>query len=149
MGIKGKIKPDHIPVNKYMLILETLPLIMTLTNIGAIEEDLDRVDLPDRTRASGGNTKAIETTIKQPMHHSAEVAQMEGWFEECQDPVSINYKKVGSLLGISLSGETIRSYALDGVFLTKRALPEWSMENEGDMAEIEWGLSIDDIMPSS
>jgi len=145
--MKGSIQPGHIPVNKYQLLFVGLPQITAIT-VSGIEEELQTIDLPDRTKASGGNTGSSECTIAVPLHHTVEIAAMEAWFRESQDPVTPTYKKSGSLLmgSVSLTGPT-RTVQLINVFPTKRKYPDLEMEDEGKMATVEWTLSIDQILP--
>ena len=144
--MKGKIKPDHMPVNKYELIVIGLPPFTPVT-VSGIEDELQTVDLPDRTKASGGNRGPSEVVITLPMHHLAEQAAMEIWFAESQDPVSPTYKKIGTLIHKSNSGQVFRSYTLKDVFPSKRSLPELDMANEGEQAVVEWTLQVDDVLP--
>ena len=146
MGIKGTINPDHIPSNKYQLIVVGLPPIL-FTAISGIEEEIDVVDLPDRTRASGGNTQPVEFTAMQPMHHTVEYLVMEAWFEENKDPISITAKKLATLVHQSGRGTTIRSYTITGLWPSKRKLPDLDFENEGEMAQVEWTLQADSLLP--
>lgn len=144
--MKGVIDPDHIPVNKYEL--NFLGIVgLTPTEVSGLEDELETTDLPDRTRASGGNRGPSEITIMLPMHHTVEQAAMEIWYRECQDPVLPTYKKVGTLRHNSLSGNISRSFTLNGSFITKRVLPDLELENEGEMASVEWTISVDDIIP--
>jgi hypothetical protein len=144
--VKGTIRPDHIPVNKYeMRIVGLVPL--TIVEMDGIEDTLQTVDLPDRTVASGGNRESTEFNIKIPMHHTSEVAAMEAWFRESQDPVSPSYKKAGTLVHKSLSGIITRGYSLAGVFPAARVLPDLEMENEGELAVIEYKMKADDVLP--
>jgi hypothetical protein len=146
MPIKATLQPDHIPTNKYQLIVVGLPPV-TFTKISGIEVEVDTVDLPDRTRASGGNAKAVEFTAEMPMHHTIEMAAMEIWFTEGQDPVSLTYKKAGTLIHTSGSGAVLRTYSLIGIFCSKRKLPDLDFESEGDMATIEWTFQCDTVLP--
>jgi len=148
MGLKGKIEENHIPKNNFELIVVGLPPIL-FTEVGGITEELDTVDLPDRTVASGGNTKATELTVMQPSHHDVEVLAMEAWYKEAQDPVTPTYKKVGILTKKDIGGNIVRSYTLQGAFPKSRALQDLSLENEGEMDTIEWTLSVDDILPTT
>lgn len=146
--MKGAILPGHIPVNKYTLLMVGLPPL-TVVEASGLEEELQKVEMPDRTVASGGNTAASEFTVMIPMHHSVEHGAMESWFAEGQDPVSPTYKKMGSLLMESVAiGGPIRTYELVGVFVTKRKLPDLEMKNEGEIALVEWTLSVDQMLPS-
>jgi hypothetical protein len=144
--MKGAIQPDHIPKNKYSLKVVGLPPI-TFTFVGSLEEELEKVDMPDRTAASGGNTKSTEFNVRHPTHHVAERIAMENWFHEGQDPVSPNYKKVGTLTKQSISGMAIASYVLQGLFVWKRVTPDLEMSNEGELDELEWSMSVDTIIP--
>lgn len=146
MAAKGTIKPDHIAVNKYQLLVLGMPPI-TAINVSGIEEELETTDLPDRTRASGGNTKAVSFTFKVPAHHKVEQAALELWFQESQDPVLPTYKKVATFYAESGTGNVVMAFTLTEMFLTKRSLPEFAMDNEGEMAAVEWSASADDVIP--
>jgi hypothetical protein len=146
MPLKATLKPDHIPVNKYeFAVVGLVPL--TFTGISGIEEELDTTELPDRTRASGGNTKPGEFTARAPLHHTAEHTALEVWYNEGKDPVSSTYKKPVTLTMKSLTDGITRSYTLMGVFITGRGLPELEMSNEGEIAVVEWTFSYDSILP--
>ena len=145
MSIKGKILPNHIPVNNYELQVIGLPALV-LTEVGGISEELDVVDLPDRTKASGGNTQAVEFTITQPSHHNLEVEAMEAWFSEGKDPVSATYKKSGLIIKRNNAGDIVRTYTLTGMFVMSRGTADLSLEDEGSMDTIEWGMSADEVV---
>lgn len=144
--MKGVIQGDHIPVNKFQLLMAGLPPLV-ITELSGIEDELETADLPDRTVASGGNRKATEFTMMIPMHHLVEQAAMELWYREGQDPVLPTYKKIGTLVHQSISGAVLRTFTLVGVFPKKRGLPDLEMVNEGEMAGVEWTMSADDIEP--
>lgn len=154
MAIKGIIDQDYVPVNKFTLTIadQFTPLPMVFTKISGIEEELDTVELPDRTVRTSGRPKPIEFEVTQPMHHEKERLQMELWFAHCQDPVSPTYKKIGTLnmshqSGGGLLGGIPVAYFMEGLFITKRSLPDLDLENDGDMAEITWTLKADTITP--
>lgn len=144
--MKGVIKSDHIPVNKYLLIIIGLPPLNPI-EISGMEDELETVDLPDRTVASGGNRKASEFTMMIPLHHTLEVAACEAWFLEGQEPVSPAYKKAGTLIMRSISGATIRTRSIVGAFIHKRTDPDLELVNEGEMASLEFTVKVDDILP--
>lgn len=144
--MKGVLKPDHIPLNKYKLIVQGIPPL-TIVELGDLEDELQTTDLPDRTRASGGNRGPSEFTISIPMHHNLERAAAELWFREGQDPVSPTYKKAGMIVWTSGSGQNRVLYTLVGAFIRRRALPGGELENEGEQANIEYTVSVDDILP--
>jgi len=144
--VKGEILADHMPVNKYVLqIVGLIPI--TAVEISGIEDELQTTELPDRTVASGGNRNATEFTIMVPMHHLSEQAALELWFRESQDPVSPTYKKPCTLTHQSISGNVSRGYTLSGVFPKQRNLPDLEKANEGEMANVEWVMSADDVIP--
>lgn len=144
--MKGEIQSDHMPTNKYTLaVVGLIPL--TATEISGIEDELETTELPDRTVASGGNRKATEFTMLMPMHHAAEQAVMELWYRESQDPVSPTYKKPVTLTHESISGASSRNFSLSGVFPKQRNLPDLEMQGEGELAQVEWVMSADDVLP--
>lgn len=144
MSIKAVLQPDHIPVNKYKLAVAAL-LPITVVSQSGLEEELDTVELPDRTFATGGNTKPVEFTIMTPMHHTLEHLALEAWYREGQDPVSSTYKKLVTLTMFSGTGSILRVYAINGMFLSKRKLPELSMDNAGEIALVEWTCKADSV----
>lgn len=144
--MKAVIQPDHIPLNKFQLLVLGLPTF-TFTALAGLEEELDVVDLPDRTVASGGRTQPQEFTVMLPTHHITEQAAMELWFQESQDPVLPTYKKPATLLLPSISGQIVRSYSLIDVFPSKRTLPDVDFDNDGELSQIEWTLRASDMLP--
>lgn len=146
MVMKGSIEPDHVPINNYELIIVGLPRIFFST-ISGIEEELQVINLPDRTQASGGNTLPGEFTATQLIHHETELAALEIWFKEGQDPVTLTYKKIATLIHKSISGTNKARYSLVGLFISKRKLPDLEKANDGEAAMIEWTFKFDDILP--
>lgn len=144
--MKGEIQPDHMPVNNFSLKVIGL-LDLTAVTISGIDDELQTVDLPDRTVASGGNRAATEFDVGIPAHHTAEIAAMEAWYIESQDPITPTYKKPCTLIMNSLSGAKSRTYTLVGVFPKKRATPDLDMGADGDMAVITYTMSVDNIVP--
>lgn len=145
MALKGRIQGDHIPMNKYELAIIGLPSTITITKLSGMETEIPAASLPDRTTATGGNTNPAELVVEVPAHHKAEIAVMELWLQEAQDPVSALYKKVGILAMVSNTGETRLSWSLKGAWCRKRKLPDMSFEDEGGMSVIEYTISVDDV----
>ncbi len=145
-GIKGKVLDDPIPQNKYELQVVGAPPIV-FTSVGSLEEELVKATMPDRRNVSGGETNPVEVDVTQPMHHKAEVAFMEGWYTGAQTQVT-GYKMAGVLIYSSGSGQIIQSYTLEGVFPFKRVIGEVGFDNDGEMQNIVWSLSIDNILPN-
>jgi len=144
--MKGEIRADHMPANKFQFRVAGLADLGAVT-VSGIEDELEAVELPDRTMASGGQRKAGEFEIGIPMHHTAEIAAMELWFVESQDPVLPTYKKPCTLLHPSISGQSSRNFTLTGVFPKKRALPDLDKSDEGNMNVETWTMSYDNIIP--
>lgn len=145
MPMKAVLLPDHIQVNKYQLSIAGMPP-MTFTAISGIEEEMDTIELPDRTVATGGRTKPVEFDLTQPEHHPIERYAMEAWFEECKDPVLPTHKKIATLLHFSQSNLMTVGYMLIGLFPSKRALPDLDMDNEGEMGTIVWTMKADELL---
>lgn len=144
--MKGTIQPDHMPVNKFELRVAGLVDLNAIT-VSGIEETIERVVLPDRTAASGGQKPPGEFTIELPIHHDAEFAAMELWYKEGQDPVMATYKKPCTLIVKSISGQKTRNFTLIGVWVSGRTLPDLDKENEGELAKATYLMSYDDIIP--
>lgn len=144
--MKGVLNPDHIPLNNYELRIAMMPPLL-FTTISGIEEELEAVDLPDRTAASGGHTKTIEFTATLPLHHILQVKAMERWYKDSQDPVSILYKKTGTLMTKSISGFLIKMFLLQGIFPCKMKTGDLDMNNEGELHVVEWTFKGDAILP--
>lgn len=145
--MKGVLDADHIAVNKYKITIPALGVTLKPTEVSGLEEELEVSELPDRTKASGGHTKATEFTMKIPLHHLIEVAAMEIWYAKCKDPVSPDYKYAGIVQMTSISGNINRVYDMTGLFPSKRVLPDLEMANEGEMATVEWTISVDELDP--
>lgn len=148
--MKGTIQEDHIPLNKFILSVSGIGVDLIFTTVSGIEEELDAVDMPDRTKATGGRTQAVEFTAMLPLHHEVEQAAMEEWFNQThgdgREPnVDLAYKRTGTLRLPSISGAIQVSFTLDELFPTKRALPDFEMDNEGEMAQVEWTFVASDI----
>lgn len=144
--LKGTMQTDHLAANKYQFIVEGLPSLTPIT-VSGIPDELGTVDLPDRTRASGGETGATEIVITLPGHHDTEIAAMEAWYKECKGDVSPTYKKSATLIVKSISGAKQRAWALMGVFVTRRSTPDFDMTDDGAQVNIEYALSCDELLP--
>lgn len=140
--MKGVIDADHIPLNKYILSVEGLP-DLTFTTLSGVEEELNVAELPDRTVRTGGRTNTVEFSCMLPLHHEAEQRAMETWFAQAQGEgregkVDLAYRKPALLRLISISGNYEAQFNLEGLFPSKRALPDFDMNDDGDMAAVEW-----------
>lgn len=145
--LKNSLFPDHIPVNKFELIVVGAPGPMKFIKITGLERELETVSLPDRTTASGGNVKPVEFTATHPKHHVVEDTFLEAWLKESELAVP-SYKKAGSLLIQSISGLVTRSYTLLGLYPCKSATPDLDAENEGELFVTTWTFKADNIIPT-
>lgn len=143
--MKGAVLPKHIPVNNFELIVIGLPPIL-FTEVSGFEDETEKVNLPDRTVASGGNRKAIEFTAMSFEHHTIELAALEFWRLQGSDPVDALYKKIGTLIKKNISGEISRTRSLLGLWITKRKDADLDLANEGEPAMIEWTFSADSVL---
>jgi hypothetical protein len=148
MPLQGSVAADHVPVNNYTLTVTGLKPIF-FTEISGIELEIQSVDLPDRTKATGGQFGAQEFTAKTMIHHTVERAELEAWLDEAKDKVKSTYKKTGTLTHKTLSGASAGVYALSGLWVMKRKLPDLSAEDEGAPAQIEWTFSVDKTVKQS
>ncbi len=144
MGQKFVIQPDPIQVSNYRLSVVGLPTL-TPTSVGALEQELDKSDLPDRTQVSGGRTKPGEFEMKIPLHHAQEIAAMNAWYAEGQDPQTPTYKKVGTMVQESGSKLNKSATTIVGLWCQKRSKPESEMTNDGEMAEATYTMCYDDL----
>lgn len=144
MVLKGSVLPKHIPVNNYELLVEGLPPLL-FTEVSGADRETEKVDMPDRTVASGGNEKASEVTCMMFEHHAVELQALQAWRQEGQDPVTTTYKKTCTLIKRNISGEVATTQTWIGAWPTNRKDPDLEMANEGDPAMVEWTLSVDKI----
>lgn len=142
-SIKGVILPDYLPQNKATLIVPDLGVPITVLQISGLEDELDTAELPDRTNGSGGRKKQVEFDVTIPAHHAVEVAAMEAWFKLGQDPVQIIHKKICSIELESQSKLQRGTIALAGAFISKRALPDFDLDNDGEMTTITYTIKAD------
>jgi hypothetical protein len=105
------------------------------------------VELPDRTKASGGQSKPVEFTATVPMHHSDEIAAIERWYVASQDPVAPDYKKVGTLVYEPIGFGIPKTFLLRGLFPGRRQVPGMDMSNEGELQQYEVTFHADRIKP--
>ena len=144
--MKMVLLPDHIPVNNFDLIVVGGPPVLQFVTIDGFDWELDTVDLPDRTKASGGATKAIEFMATHPKHHVVEDVFLQAWFTEAQLGLP-TYKKPASLLNNSISGLQVRTWNLIGMFPTKQKTADLDIGNEGEMNVTEWTFVADLPIP--
>ena len=144
-SIKAFLQGNHIPNNRFTLGVVGLPLL-NFTTMTMPEEELDVVELPDRTFASGGRTKPVEFSGMIPGHHTAEVALMLAWLKlEGVDPVFSTYKKPCTITMYRIDGSIGAVWELDGVFPFKYKASDMDTNSDGDMVTYEFTFKADQI----
>lgn len=146
MAIKNVLFPNRVPVNKYMLMIQPGVGAPVFTAIGGLEEELDAVELPDRTTRSGGRSKQVEFDVTQPMHHDVDVAAMEAWYLLGKQSLP-GYLKQGTLIHQDEYGLPRKRYTLVNLWVKKRVHSDLEMDNDGEMSTITWTMQCDRIQP--
>lgn len=143
--MKGEIQADKFPLNKYEMFITGVGRIL-FTAITGLEEALDVVDLPDRTRSSGGRTQPLEFEVQVPAHHRDDILKMERWFRENRDPVLPTGKKAVTVTMISDSRLQTLTANLLGVFPRGRTIPDLDRTNDGEAAMFTYAMSADEVL---
>lgn len=143
--MKGSIQADHINSTRYRFRVGGVEI--TPVSIGAIEQNLGKVSLPDDTVESNGRKSAGEFDLTIPAHHSVDVAFMDAWYEEGNGVATPGYKKPCQSTALSATEEKSRVIAIDGVWVTGRQEAELALEGEGSMVVIVYKMSFDDATP--
>ena len=142
----GTIQPDHMPVNKFELIVLGLPKIV-FTTVGSFTDATTEAELPDGTVASGGKSSPVEIPVTVPRHHLVSIMAMDNWKQQGKDPIDPGYKKTGTLITYSGTGDVFKTEQLIGVWARDKATPDLDMDNDGDMAENSYVLRADQVIP--
>ena len=149
--MKGAIQSNHIPVNKFLVSIEGIDVGLTPLEVSGTEEEILTVQLPDFTTASGGRRNPTEFTMTIPMHHESEVNVMEIWYNEATDPISPTYKKEVTIIMQNLQAladeELGRSFEYAGCFPKMRKIIDLDRSDDGEMATIEYTISVDQVIP--
>jgi hypothetical protein len=142
----GNISPDHMPLNKYELLIVGMPKITFIT-VGSFTDATTEATLPDGTVASGGKSAPIEFNVTVPRHHLVDVALMDNWKKQGRDPIDKNYKKTGTLISYSGTGAVFKSEQLRGLWVRDKTTPEFDMGNDGEMAVNTYVMRADGVDP--
>lgn len=145
-AVQGTIQKDIITGNNYVFMADGIALV--ITNIGSIEETVTKVELPDGSVASGGQTEPVEFTISVPMHHDLEYTYMELWYKASKGPlIPPSAYKTTSIVMKSASQAKQRSMTVLGSFVSGRSSPELDMEGGGsEFLQVEYTISADNII---
>jgi hypothetical protein len=144
---KGELSVGYIPNNKFILSIPELGVgDLKIIEVSGIEQELETVELPDKTVATSGRAGIIEFTIKIPAHEDGSIAAINRWFMGCRGNVASDYKKDGTLTLQNTFGTTVSSWTISGMFPTKRTLPELNSSGAGDLTMAEWAFKADDVV---
>ena len=142
--MKGDIRPNPAIVNKFLLEIEGLPQVYA-RRAGGFETEVATAEAPDRTMHSAGERGSTEWELETPIHHTEEAAALEGWFLSCSLGAP-GYKREGTIHLLTASGVPVRSWALTGIFIKKRAVPELNRTTD-EIAFYTWTMNADDVVP--
>jgi len=142
----GTIQPDHMPANKFKLIIVGLPNLTPTTVSEATDETTEAI-LPDGSVVSGGKTGPIELTVTIPRHHAVEIQAMDRWKGESEDPISPTYRKTGTLITFTGTGLEFKTESLINVWCRNRSTPALDMENDGELTVNSYVLRLDRMIP--
>jgi hypothetical protein len=142
--MRSVILENHIPKSHFALIVTGVNADKAINFIefSGFEEKLDTVMLPDRTRVTGQRSQPLEVKARIPAHHKDEIAALDAWLLRAKSKNTTGYKKTATLSFTSIS-DSLVSYSMNGMFPTGRATDDMMLENEADMATIEYTFSID------
>jgi hypothetical protein len=144
MGMKGDIQPDHILTNRATLNVGGI-FTFVPSETGELSDEIKMVDLPDDTRATGGRKKATEMTFKIPSHHTVDMLAVEAWRIAGVGIVLPGYKRMVVLTIESATGGNKLVRILFGCWISKRVDPATQMGGDGNMAETEFTMQIDEV----
>lgn len=143
MAIKNVIQENRIQMNSYSVDISPGVGNIMFVSVGALDDELDKTELPDRTMRSGGRGKPFEFDVVQPAHHDVEVALMEAWWADCQEPVAPDYLKILTYTKYDGRGSPRRQLVCNNAWISKKSESESDLNNEGDMATITWTIQVD------
>lgn len=142
--MKGRIKPDHINVNKFELRIAGVITLYPI-EVSGIEKENPSIDLPDFTTAAGGRTKSSEFVVKIAAHHKDEVAYMLAWQKSAESKQLPTYKLPAVYTMRSGTEANLLIANLEGAWVHKVKLPDGEMKNDGEMAVIEFTCKADNV----
>lgn len=141
--MKEKILPGHILTNKFRLKVEGVADLEP-TSVGSLKDETTKVELPDSTAASGARRKATELTFKIPAHHVKQIEAIEAWRIAAASGLP-GYKHLVTYTKESGDGKNKNVRALIGCWPQTREDMAAEMKGDGDMDEVEYTLSIDEV----
>ena len=146
MVAKGRVITDHIPVNNFEMIIGGGTRILFVT-VSGLEQEVEKVTLPNRTTVSGGNTPSKEFTATMFEHHTVELNFMRQWMKDSLAAKIDVYKKNVTLIKKTVSGNVPAGITrqLNGVFVFNEKDADLDLSNEGDPAMVEFSFSFDAI----
>jgi len=145
MTTRGTVEPGSALTNKYRLEMTGLPPL-NVVSIGEQSETLVTAEMPDLTRQTTGQVKAIDTEITIMAHHPAEVVALEVWYALCKAGGPL-HKLVGFLHYLGADGSTKLTHMWDGTLLTGRKTPALETKGDAEGLMLTYTVSIDAVVP--
>lgn len=145
MGMKYGLAPNPILTTNYKLQIVGAPPI-PFVSVGGLEQEIPKVELPDKTSHSSGRTNPGETEVAVPAHEAVAITYMNIWFAQGKDPIIPGYKKTGLLTVDSGNMLSIFARTMIGCWVSKEGTPDVAMGEDGEMAVIKYNISYDGLL---
>lgn len=140
----GVIDKDVYRGNKYRVTIEGTDYLAH--EVGAAEQKMRKVELPDGTAASGGRDDHFEFPLLIPHHHEKEFKFFEDWWKSCQDPVLPSAYKTMTVTYINASGTKERAEERLGCWIVGRKTSDLSLDDGSEeMTVIEYTICCDHV----
>lgn len=145
MGIKYGLADNPILTTDYKLLIVGAPPI-PFTTVGGLEQEIPKVELPDKTTHSSGRTNPADSEVAVPAHEKVAIAFMDAWFAMGKDPIVPGYKKTGLLTMDSGNGLSTMQLTMIGCWISKEGYPDVAMGEDGEMAVVKYTISYDGLL---
>ena len=114
------------------------------TRFGELSSEGAGAQLPDDTATPTGRIPPVTTDCSILAHHDADVAKMEAWYVACTTGTP-GHKQTGILSQLDAAGAPVRQWMCIGAICISRSIPEHDTSQDGDAAQLTYGLSIDRV----
>lgn len=143
--MKGQIQAGAAYTSQFVLRFGDGPE-MYVPRVGELMIELVTAERPDKTIGSTGQRGTVESDFDVPAHHLTDVAYCERKLREAEAG-AVGHKTSGVLAQMGPGTTVVRSWALRGVLFKSRSIPEHNAGDDGTMAVLTYGITIDDVVP--
>lgn len=143
--MKGAIQAGAAYTSQYLLRFSDGPEIY-IPRVGEVAIELVVAERPDKTMGSTGQRGTVETDFDVPAHHQADVSYCERKLREAEAGAP-GHKVQAVFAQLGPGNTVVRSWAWRGVLFRSRSIPEHSAGEDGTMAVLTYGITIDDVVP--